>query len=211
VVGILGKKVGMTQIFVEDGKLVPVTVIQAGPCWVVQKKDKARDGYDAIQIGFETVKESKLSKAERGHLKKASVGPARHLRELRDLGEGYEVGQEIRVDVFKAGDMVVVTGTSKGKGFAGVVKRHGFKGGAGSHGSMFHRAPGSIGASSYPSRVFKGMRMAGHMGQDRTTVKNLKVVRVDRERNILIVKGAVPGSPAGILMIVNEKSGAKSA
>jgi large subunit ribosomal protein L3 len=202
VVGILGKKVGMTQIFAEDGRLVSVTVIQAGPCRVMQKKEQAKEGYDGLQIGFDPVKESRATKPHIGHCKKSSGPPMRHLREFRvESGETFEVGQELKVDRFKAGDRVDIVGVSKGKGFAGVMKRHGFRGGAGSHGSMFHRAPGSIGSSSYPSRVFKGMRMAGHMGTDRCTVKNLKIMRVDSDKNLLLVMGAVPGGKNGLLVI----------
>jgi large subunit ribosomal protein L3 len=196
----------MTQLFLEDGQMVPATVIQAGPCWVFQKREKGKDGYDGVQLGFQAVKERKATRAAVGHAKKASAAPVRYLREIRDAAPAeYELGQEVRVDVFRAGDLVNVIGTTKGKGYQGVMKRCGFKGGAATHGSMFHRAPGSIGSSSYPSRVFKGMGMAGRMGHDRKTVKNLKVLRVDRERNLLLVKGAVPGSPSELLVIVNPK------
>jgi len=210
-VGIMGKKAGMTQIFIEDGSLIPVTVIEAGPCWVVQKKSREKDGYDAVQIGYRPVKEGKLSKPLLGHLKKAAVDPLKILREVRGsaLGE-YEVGQEIRADIFSPGDVVNVTGVTKGKGFAGSVKRHGFHGGRATHGSMFHRAPGSIGAAAYPSRVFKGKKMPGRMGGVRKTVENLLVLRVDKENNLLIVKGAVPGPSRSLVMIVGNRAGGES-
>jgi large subunit ribosomal protein L3 len=211
VVGILGKKLGMTQIFAEDGELVAVTIIEAGPCWVLQKKEKATDGYESIQIGSDPLKEKRAVKARIGHCKKASAAPLRNMRELRGVSlDQWNVGDQFKADIFKPGDMVTISGVTKGKGFQGVVRRHGFRGGADTHGSMFHRAPGSIGASSYPSRVFKGMKMGGHMGQDRKTIKNIKVLRVDSVRNLLLVKGAVPGSPGGLLMIVNPQ-GEKSA
>lgn len=207
-VGIIGRKMGMTQVFAEDGSMVPVTVIQAGPCWVVQKKEKGKDGYDALQLGYGQTKESRATKPLQGHFKKASVGALKHLREIRDMdAEAFQVGQEIRVDIFSAGDLVDVIGTTRGKGFAGGVKRHGYRGGADTHGSMFHRAPGSIGASSYPSRVFKGRKLPGHMGSERQTIKGLRVIRVDRENNMLLVMGAVPGSPRSLLTIVNPGAG----
>ena len=206
-IGLIGRKVGMTQIFNERGGLVPVTVLQAGPCTVVQKRVRERDGYDAVQIGFEPLtKKRGPSRPAAGHFKKAGVAAQKVLREFRGMDPGeYELGQEIRADVFQIGEMVQVVGTSKGKGFQGGVKRHGFRGGAGSHGSMFHRAPGSIGASSYPSRVFPGQRLPGHMGVDRVTVKNLAVVGVDEERGLLLVKGAVPGAPRGIVLITAKR------
>lgn len=199
--GILGKKVGMTQIFDETGEAIPVTVIEAGPCYVTQLKSEETDGYNAIQVGFERTQERKAKKPQRGHL--GTLPPLRYLREIRtdDIGE-YEVGQELDVSIFEAGQRVDVTGTSKGRGFAGVVKRHGFAGGPKTHGqSDRHRAPGSIGATSTPGRVFKGMRMAGRMGGDRVTVENLEVVRVDPERNLLMVRGGVPGRRDGLLFI----------
>jgi large subunit ribosomal protein L3 len=202
VVGILGKKVGMTQIFVEDGRLIPVTVIEAGPCWVVQTKTAEKDGYEAIQLGFGKTKENRLVKPRLGHLKKSKAGPLRVLREIRvPAASEFEVGQEIKADIFSPGDMVTVTGVSKGKGFAGSIKRHGFSGGKATHGSMFHRAPGSIGAAAWPSRVFKGRKMPGRMGSDRKTLKNLTVMRVDAEKNLLIIKGSLPGANSGMLMI----------
>jgi large subunit ribosomal protein L3 len=205
--GLLGKKVGMTQLLQDDGTVVPVTVIQAGPCVVVQKKTKQTDGYDAVQLGFvEFVKPKRVSKPMTGHFKKANVAPARFTREVAVAGdEGANPGDKVMVDIFNQDELVHVAGTSKGRGFAGFVKRHHFRGGRATHGSMFHRAPGSIGASAYPSRVLKGMRMAGHMGNARVTVRNLRVARVDQENNLLFVHGAVPGPTGGYLVV--EKSG----
>ncbi len=205
--GLLGKKVGMTQLLQDDGSLVPVTVIQAGPCVVVQKKTKLKDGYDAVQLGFvEFVKPKSVRKPMTGHFKKADVAPVKFMREMRLEGEASaNAGDKVMVDIFNADELVHVIGTSKGRGFAGFVKRHHFRGGRASHGSMFHRAPGSIGASAYPSRVLKGMRMAGHMGNQRVTVQNLRVAQIDQENNLLFVRGAVPG-PAGAYVIV-KKSG----
>ncbi len=207
--GILGKKVGMTQIFDERGNVIPVTVIEAGPCFVTQVKTKERDGYQAIQLGFEEVKPKRLTKAQLGHLQKRGLPPLRHLREIRvDDVSGYEEGQKIRVSIFDVGDLVDVTGISKGRGFAGVVKRHGFKGGPKTHGqSDRHRAPGSIGQTTTPGRVYKGKRMAGHMGNERVTVQNLRVVLVDPERNLLAVKGAVPGARNSLLIIKEAVKG----
>lgn len=200
--GIIGKKIGMTQLFAKDGKLIPVTVIQATPCSVVQKKGIERDGYSAFQIGFEEIEERKVTKPLTGHFKKAGVAATRYLREFRLEGTGgLEIGQSISVDIFAAGEKVDITGVSKGKGFAGGVKRHHFKGGGASHGSMHHRAPGSIGASSFPSRVFKGQRLPGHMGQDRVTTLGLEIVAVKKEQNLLLVKGAVPGAKNGLVII----------
>ena len=202
--GILGIKVGMTQLFEKDGSVVPATVIKAGPCVVVQKKTATTDGYNAVQLGLvEFVPAGRVNKAMAGHFSKANVAPVKFLREFR-LGESpqeTQVGAKVLVDQFTTNDLVDVTGISKGKGFAGFIKRHKFRGGAATHGSMFHRAPGSIGASAFPSRVFKGMRAAGHMGQDRVTTKNLQVIRVDPENNLLVVKGAVPGANGGYLII----------
>ena len=202
--GILGIKVGMTQLFEKDGTAVPATVIKAGPCVVVQKKTAAHDGYDAVQLGLvEFVAEKRVKKPMQGHFKKASVSPAKFLKEFRlqDSAEATLVGEKVLVDQFSPSDLVDISGVSKGKGFAGVIKRHNFRGGAATHGSMFHRAPGSIGASAFPSRVLKGMRAAGHMGQDNVTAKNLRVVRVNVEQNLLIVRGAVPGSNGGYVVI----------
>ena len=202
--GILGIKVGMTQLFEKDGTAVPATVIKAGPCVVVQKKTAAHDGYNAVQLGLvEFVAEKRVKKPMQGHFKKASVSPAKFLKEFRlqDSAEATLIGEKVLVDQFSPSDLVDISGVSKGKGFAGVIKRHNFRGGAATHGSMFHRAPGSIGASAFPSRVLKGMRAAGHMGQDNVTAKNLRVVRVDVEQNLLIVRGAVPGSNGGYVVI----------
>lgn len=199
--GILGKKVGMTQIFDKRGEVIPVTVIEAGPCYVTQVKTEERDGYKAIQLGFEETKPKRLNKPLRGHLRK--LPPLRHLREIRvDDVEEYEEGQKVEVSLFQEGELVDVTGISKGKGFAGVVKRHGFRGGPKTHGqSDRHRAPGSIGQTTTPGRVYKGKRMAGRMGNERVTVQNLQVVLVDPERNLLAVKGSVPGNKGSLLVI----------
>lgn len=205
--GILGKKVGMTQVFDETGEPVPVTVIEAGPCHVTQVKTEETDGYSAVQIGFERVEERKLKQPQLGHL--GDVPPLRYLCEIRtdDVGE-YEVGRQVDVSVFSAGQRVDVTGTSKGRGFAGVVKRHGFAGGPKTHGqSDRHRAPGSIGATSTPGRVYKGMRMAGRMGGERVTTQNLEVVRVDPDRNLLLVKGSVPGVKGGLVLVRDAVKG----
>jgi large subunit ribosomal protein L3 len=207
--GIIGKKVGMTQVFADDGALIPVTVIQAGPCLVVQKKTSERDGYDAAQIGLvEKVSKSWVSRhgAERGHFEKAGVQPVKTLAEVPYSGD-VNVGDRVQVDIFKAGDSIDVVGQSKGKGFQGVVKRHGFGGGRESHGSMFHRAPGSIGASAFPSRVMKGMRMGGRMGGDQVTVKNLRVAKVDTENNLLYIRGAVPGGRNGLVYVRFSNNG----
>jgi large subunit ribosomal protein L3 len=203
---ILGRKLGTTQVFAENGDMVPVTVLKAGPCVVVQRKTAQKDGYDAAQLGLvELPGPKRLSKAEEGHFKKAGANPVRFLREVR-LGNGaaeVKVGDKVLVDLFKVQERVDVIGTSKGRGFAGFHKRHHFGGGGGAHGSMFHRAPGSIGGSSFPSRVFKGMRGAGHMGVDQVTVRNLRVVQVLPEENALLVEGAVPG-PKGAYVIVRK-------
>ncbi|MFI5174142.1 MAG: 50S ribosomal protein L3 [Terriglobia bacterium] len=202
---IIAKKVGMTQIFRSDGVVVPVTVLKAGPCVVVQKKTTAKEGYDAVQLGLvEFLNPKKVTKPMAGHFKKhGDVAPVRLLREVRLEGQSDEVkvGDKVLVDQFKPADKVDVVGTSKGRGFAGVVKRHHFRGGAATHGSMFHRAPGSIGASAFPSRVLKGMKAAGHMGVDRVTVKNLQVVQVDVENHLLLVKGAVPGHQGAVVIV----------
>ena len=201
--GIIGRKVGMTQVYAEDGRAIPVTVIQAGPCVVVQRKTTQKDGYEAVQLGLVEEKKVKhVTKAMAGHYKKADVPPCRVLRELEVEGKDEaKVGDKVSVDQFAPGDSINVVGTSKGKGFQGVVRRHHFRGGAATHGSMFHRAPGSIGASAFPSRVIPGMRAAGHMGSERITQKHLEVVRVDPENNILVVKGSVPGGGGGYLVI----------
>ncbi|SDD92279.1 50S ribosomal protein L3 [Desulfuromonas thiophila] len=200
--GILGKKLGMTQIFTESGNRIPVTVIQAGPCVVVQKKQAETDGYCAVQVGFDEQKAQRLTKPELGHFNKAGKGVFRYLRELAGDVAEYEVGAEIRcADVFAAGDIVDVTGTSKGKGFQGVIKRWNFSGGRSTHGSKFHRAPGSIGCSAWPSRVFKGKKMAGQMGNAQVTVQNLEIVDVRAEQNLILVKGAIPGPKEGLVTI----------
>jgi large subunit ribosomal protein L3 len=206
--GILGRKIGMTQVFRPDGQVVPVTLLKAGPCTVVQRKTPATDGYDAVQLGLlEYVKPKRINKPQTGHLKKAGAEGAKLLREfrLRPGSTDYKAGDQVLVSDFKPKDMVDVIGVSKGRGFAGVVKRHHFRGGEGSHGSMFHRAPGSIGASSFPSRVLPGMRMGGHMGDDKVTVRNLEVIDVDTEDNVLVVKGAVPGPNGGYVVVRRAK------
>ena len=205
--GILGKKIGMTSIFDDNGQMIPCTIIEAGPCYVTQVKTKDRDGYDAVQFGFDEVKERLVRKPMKGHFKRGGVKPLRLLSEFRNVnGKHYELGQELRVDAFHQGDVVDVTGRSNVRGFQGVVKRHHFGGvGMTTHGQSDRvRAPGSIGASSYPSRVMKGRRMAGRMGGDRVTVKNLMVLKVIAESNILIVKGSVPGAINSYLEIVKQ-------
>ncbi len=203
--GLIGKKIGMTQIFREDGRVVPVTVIQLGPCVVVQKKSMERDGYEAVQMGLaEAQAPRKVTKPQRGHFLKAQVAPTRMLKEFKASGamDDIQVGQEITVDnVFQVNEKVDVVGKSKGKGFQGTMKRHNFSGGGASHGSMSHRAPGSIGASAYPSRVLRGMRMSGHMGDAGVTVKNLEVIRIDSEKNIVLLKGAVPGFNGSYVLV----------
>ena len=201
--GILGRKVGMTQVFDEQNRVVPVTVIEAGPCRVVQLKTPERDGYSAVQLAFGEVAPGRVSKPAQGHFDKHGAQPGRHLVEIRtDDAANYEPGQELRADVFEPGDRADVVGVSKGKGFAGVMKRHGFAGLSGSHGTeRKHRSPGAIGACATPSRVFKGMRMAGQMGNERVTVLNLEVVQADPERNLLLVRGAVPGPDGGLVMV----------
>jgi large subunit ribosomal protein L3 len=203
--GILGKKVGMTQIFDDRGEVVPVTVIEAGPCYVAQIKTVEHDGYSAVQLGFDEVKPKRLTRPQVRHLQKSNLPALRHLREIQvapDDATGFEEGQKLTVGIFEAGEHVDVTGTSKGRGFAGVVKRHGFSGGPKTHGqSDRHRTPGSIGACTTPGRVFKGKRMPGRMGGDRVTAQNLEVVLVDPERNLLAVRGAVPGAKNGLVLI----------
>lgn len=205
VAGIIGRKIGMTQVFGDDGVVTPATVLAAGPCVVVQRKTVARDGYDAVQLGLveQRKRPPRVSKAVAGHYRRANVPPTRILRELA-LGAGGEApqaGEQVLVSLFAAGDQVDVVGASRGRGFQGVVKRHGFGGGRATHGSMFHRAPGSIGQSSWPSRVLKGMRAPGRMGGDRVTVRNLRVEQVDAENHRLVVRGAVPGAPGGYVII----------
>jgi large subunit ribosomal protein L3 len=206
--GILGRKLGMTQIYVEDGTAIPVTVIQAGPCLVVQRKTAGADGYEAVQVGLVEEKPAKLNKPEAGHFRKAGVAPARRVEEFRLApGEELNAGDEVKASIFEEKEWVDVVGTSKGKGYQGVVKRHGFAGGRATHGSMFHRAPGSIGASAYPSRVFPGMKAGGRMGGERVTTKNLQIVKIDAERNLIYVRGAVPGPKSGYLAIHRAKRG----
>lgn len=201
--GLIGKKVGMTQIFSEEGIVTPVTVIEAGPCYVTQLKTKDSDGYQAVQLGFQEVHQRRLTQGERGHLKRNSLPTLRYLREFRVKGEVHVAeGDKLMADVFNVGDYVDVTGISKGKGFQGGVKRHGFRGGPKTHGqSDRQRSPGSVGAGSTPGRVLKGTRMAGRMGNDRVTAQNLQVMVVDAERNLLAIKGAVPGAKGGLVMI----------
>ena len=204
--GIIGKKVGMTQVYSDDGRALPVTVIEAGPCVVVQRKSKEGDGYSAVQLGLvEQKKVKRVTKPMKGHFDKAELPPCRVLREL-PVAEDAEVkvGDKISVDLFAPGDKINIVGTSKGRGFQGVIKRHGFGGGKKTHGSMFHRAPGSIGQSAYPSRVLKGTRMPGHTGSERVTVKNLEVVRVDAGNNLLVVHGSVPGA-GGSYGVIRKK------
>ena len=199
---LIGKKVGMTQIFDENGVVIPVTVIEAGPCVVAQVKTLENDGYEAVQLGFGEVKEKHLNKPEKGHFAKANVAAKKHLREFRlDSIEGIKVGDELKADVFAAGEKIDVQGTSKGKGFQGVIKRHGQHRGPMGHGSMYHRRPGSMGATSTPGRVFKGKKLPGHMGRVTVTIQNLDVVRVDMDKNVILVKGSVPGAKGAILKI----------
>ncbi len=202
-IGLIGKKVGMTQIFNKDAKVCAVTILEVGPCPVVQKKTKDKDGYEALQLGFGISEKARgLNRPLRGHFEKAKVPYTRHLREIRlDQTGEFSVGQMLTVEVFQERDAVEVTGISKGKGFQGGVKRWGYLGGPETHGSMFHRAPGSIGASSFPSRVFKGHHMPGHMGTDRVTIKGLRVVKILPEKNLLLVAGSVPGANGGMVII----------
>jgi large subunit ribosomal protein L3 len=208
--GMIGRKLGMTQLFLEDGTVAPVTVIEAGPCVVVQRRTAGKDGYESVQLGLVDARSARAAtKPSRGHHEKAGVPPTRVRREFK-LAEGADLkaGDTILVDIFDGVAHVDVIGVSKGKGFQGVMKRHNFGGGANSHGSMFHRAPGSIGSSAFPSRVFKGMRGTGHMGMDRVTVKNLKVIRIDKDRNLLMVRGAVPGPVGASVVLRKSKRGA---
>jgi large subunit ribosomal protein L3 len=200
--GILGKKLGMSQVFTIDGRRIPVTVVEAGPCIVLQKKTASQDGYNALQLGFGARKSHRVNKPEMGHFRKAGKGAFAYLRELRsDSVDEYQLGEEVSCGIFAAGDIVDVTGTSKGKGFQGVIKRWNFAGGRATHGSMFHRTGGSIGASAWPSRVFKGKKMAGQMGNARVTTQNLQIVEVRAEQNLLLIRGAVPGPKNGLVMI----------
>lgn len=198
---IMGIKVGMTQIFDDNDKAVPVTVIEAGPCTVLQKKNSEKDGYNAIQVGFYNLKEKQVNKPARGHFKKANVRPLRYIKEFRVKdAQAYEVGQELKADLFNPGDVVDVIGTSKGKGFAGAVKRHNFARGSMGHGSKYHRRPGSLGAKG-PARVFKGRKLPGRLGGEKVTVQGLKVVKVYPERNLILIKGAIPGPRKGLVII----------
>ena len=206
---ILGKKIGMTQIFDENGRVIPVTVVEAGPCTVVQVKTKDADGYEAIQLGFGEVKEKKLIKPTKGHFTKANVTPKKHLREFRLEEISYNVGDEIKADIFTAGEAVDVTGTSKGKGFQGVIKLHGQSRGPMGHGSMYHRRPGSMGSTSTPGRVYKGKNLPGHMGVETVTVQNLEIVKVDMDKNVILIKGSVPGNKGAILKIRNSVKSTK--
>jgi large subunit ribosomal protein L3 len=212
--GILGIKLGMTQVFAEDGTAVPCTVLQTGPCVVVQRRSKTTDGYEAVQLGLvEFIKPQRVNKARTGHFKKANVAPLRYLKEIRldDSKDETKSGDRVLVESFKVGELVDVTGVSKGKGFQGGVKRWHFRGGDASHGSMFHRAPGGIGASSFPSRVWKGQHFPGHMGNERVTARNLRVVKVDAEENLLLVCGSVPGPNGSYLYIRKSKKAKKKA
>ena len=208
--GLIGKKVGMTQIFDEAGKVIPVTVIEAGPCVVAQIKTKETDGYDTVQLGFGEVKEHKVNKPVKGHFTKANVTPKKHLREFRlDDISSYKIGDEVKADIFAAGEKIDVQGTSKGKGFQGVIKRHGQHRGPMGHGSMYHRRPGSMGPTSTPGRVFKGKKLPGHMGKVTVTIQNLDVVRVDMDKNVILVKGSVPGPKGAILKVKSAVKASK--
>jgi large subunit ribosomal protein L3 len=200
----------MSQTFSKNGQVVPVTLIEAGPCVVVQVRTQEKDGYQAVQLGFDNVKEKKLTSPLKGYFDKAGVAPKKYLAELRlDDSEGFQIGQEIKADIFNEGDLVDVVGVSKGKGFAGVIKRWGFHGRPASHGHHYHRAPGSIGSSATPSRVMKGKKLPGHMGVNKTTASSLEVVKVDADKNLLVIKGSVPGPKGGLLMIREAKRSAR--
>jgi large subunit ribosomal protein L3 len=201
--GILGKKVGMTRIFNEQGEVIPVTIIEAGPCYVAQRKTKQRDGYEAVQLGFEEVPAKKLTRPEMEHLRKKGLPSLKYLQEIRLREEdAFSEGEKVTVDIFQVGELVDVSGISKGRGFAGGMKRHGFKGGPMTHGqSDRQRSPGSVGSGTTPGRVYKGLRMAGHMGNEKVTVQGLRIVMVDPERNLLAIRGGVPGGKNGLLMI----------
>jgi large subunit ribosomal protein L3 len=204
--GIIGTKLGMTGIFTQDGKYVPVTVVKAGPCVVTQIKTEATDGYNALQLGFETAKEKKVNRPLKGHFKKSGGILFRRLKEFTTAEpEKYELGQEVNLDMFNVGDMVAVTGTTKGKGFAGVIKRHGFHGGRKTHGSNSHRIPGSVGCSASPAKIIKGKKMPGHYGNHRKTVKNLEIVEIRTDENLILIKGAVPGCSSNLVEIKKLK------
>ena len=208
--GLLGRKLGMTRVFTEDGRWINVTLVEAGPCTVIQKKTQDTDGYDAVQVGFGEVKDARLNKPQQGHFKKSGQQAKRVLKEFRvEADSALNVGDEIRSDIFKAGDRVDVSGTSKGKGFAGVIKRYGFGGGPGGHGSHFHRAPGSVGQSADPSKVYKGKRLPGRMGNASRTTQNLEIVKVDEEKNLLLLRGPVPGANGGMVVVKHSVKGSK--
>ncbi len=200
--GLLGKKLGMTRMFTDDGRWIEVTLLEAGPCMVVQRKTEEHEGYEAVQLGFGKMKERRVTKPLQGHFAKAGVSPVRTLREFRvDKATELKPGDEVRADIFKAGDRVDISGTSKGKGFAGGIKRHGWSGGPGTHGSNFHRRPGSVGQSADPGHVIKGKTLPGHMGAAGVTTQNLEVVNVDVTKNLIVVRGAVPGAPGGLVVV----------
>jgi len=199
--GLLGKKIGMTQLYAADGQRIPVTVLEAGPCVVLQKKTTATDGYDSVQVGYQAKRAERVSKPEMGHFKKAGKGAFANVREFKAVGDDCQVGEQVTCEIFAIGDRIDVTGTSKGKGFQGVMKRWGFAGGRASHGSMFKRGPGSIGQSAWPSKVFKGKKMAGQMGNEQVTTQNLIVVDVRPADNLIMVRGAVPGPKNGVVVI----------
>lgn len=208
--GLLGKKVGMTRLFTEEGRWIEVTVLEAGPCSVVQRKTKDTDGYSAVQLGYGDVKESRCNKPMSGHFEKSGTTPKRVLKEIR-VPDDIEInaGDEVTAEIFTVGDRVDISGTSKGRGFAGAIKRHGFGGGPGGHGSHFHRAPGSVGQSADPAKVYKGKRLPGHYGNAKTTVQNLEVVNVDTDKNLLIVRGSVPGANGGVVVVNKSLKGAR--
>jgi large subunit ribosomal protein L3 len=207
--GILGKKIGMTEYFLDNGNAVVATVIEAGPCYVLQKKTAEKDGYEAVQVGFGDAKPQRVNKPMLGHFKKAGVSPLKHVMEFDAGGDDYNPGDEIKADVFTEGETVDVVGTSKGKGFAGAMKRHHFRGQPASHGGMAHRRPGGIGSNSYPARVWKGQRMAGHLGNERVTMQGLTVFKVDAERNLIVIKGSVPGPNGGLVIIKRTSKGGR--
>lgn len=207
--GLLGKKLGMTRMFTEDGRWMDVTLVEAGPCTVVQRKTQGKEGYDAVQVGYGELKKSRINKPTSGHFAKANVAPKRTLREFRiEAASELKPGDEIRADIFQAGDLVDVSGETKGKGFAGVMKRHGYHGGPGGHGSNFHRAPGSIGQSADPAEVIKNKGLPGHMGTNRVTVQNLEVLNVDVEKNLVVVRGCIPGANGGMVLVKKSVKGA---
>ena len=208
---LLGRKLGMTRIFTEDGRWVDVTLLEAGPCTVVQRKTEKRDGYEAVQVGFGSATKKRVkSKPIAGHYKKANVDPSGVLKEFRiESGSGLKAGDQISNEIFKPGDRIDISGTTKGKGFAGVIKRHGFKGGPGGHGSHFHRAPGSIGQSADPAKVYKGKKMPGRMGNVKRTTQNIEVIQVDMDKNLMVVRGSVPGANGGLVVLRHSVKGSK--